>query len=51
MQSAGFKLQTVKCGVRSVKCEAWSVKRGVEFKVWSVKSGVQSVVWSLKCGV
>ena len=52
-----YGVESVKCGVRSVKCGAESVKCGVwslECEVESVKRGVQSVkyeVWSVKWGV
>ena len=36
----------MKCGVRRVQCEAWSVKR----EVWSVKSAVRSVKCEVRSG-
>ena len=45
---------SVKCEVRSVKCEVWSVKEAVRSEkcgLWSAKFGVRRVkceVWSVK---
>ena len=54
-------MESVECGVRSVKYKVWSVECTVKCGVWSAECGEESVecgvwsvkweVWSVECGV